>query len=88
MNRIDGKVAVVTGGTQGVGAAIARLFAKAGAAGIARAVLWVASNDSGMMTGSVIQFDQSVWGGYDGQAPGTGGTADPIAPCDQSRSRD
>ena len=36
---------------------------------IARAVLWVASDDSGMMTGSVIQFDQSVWGGYDGQAP-------------------
>ena len=36
---------------------------------IARAVLWVASGDSGMMTGSVIQFDQSVWGGYDGQAP-------------------
>ena len=23
----------------------------------------VASNDSGMMTGSVIKFDQSVWGG-------------------------
>ena len=36
---------------------------------VARAVLWIASNDSGMMTGSVIQFDQSVWGGYDGQAP-------------------
>ena len=36
---------------------------------VARAVLWVASGDSGMMTGSVIQFDQSVWGGYDGQAP-------------------
>ena len=77
MNRIDGKVAVVTGGTQGVGAAIARLFAKAGAAEIARAVLWVASNDSGMMTGSVIQFDQSVWGGYDGQAPAP---AEPLTP--------
>ena len=77
MNRIDGKVAVVTGGTQGVGAAIARLFAKAGAAGIARAVLWVASNDSGMMTGSVIQFDQSVWSGYDGQAPAP---AEPLTP--------
>lgn len=36
---------------------------------VARAVLWLASEDSGMMTGSVIQFDQSVWGGYDGQAP-------------------
>ncbi|MCY3982902.1 MAG: SDR family oxidoreductase [Roseovarius sp.] len=35
MNRIDGKIAVVTGGTQGLGAATARLFAKAGAAGIA-----------------------------------------------------
>ncbi|WP_127904383.1 SDR family oxidoreductase [Solirhodobacter olei] len=36
---------------------------------VARAVLWMASDDSGMMTGSVVHFDQSVWGGYDGQAP-------------------
>lgn len=32
---------------------------------VAKAVLWMVSEDSGMMTGSVIQFDQSVWGAYD-----------------------
>lgn len=32
---------------------------------VARAVLWMASGDSGMMTGAVIPFDQSVHGGYD-----------------------
>lgn len=31
---------------------------------VAKAVLFLASNDSGMMTGSVVNFDQSVWGGY------------------------
>ncbi|SMD06806.1 SDR family oxidoreductase [Primorskyibacter flagellatus] len=36
---------------------------------VAKAVLWMASEDSGMMTGAVVHFDQSVWGGYDGQAP-------------------
>ena len=44
---------------------------------VARAVAFLASGDSGMMTGSVIQFDQSVWGGYDGQAPAP---ADPLTP--------
>lgn len=32
---------------------------------VARAVLWMASDESGMMTGAVIPFDQSVYGGYD-----------------------
>ena len=34
MNRIDGKIAVVTGGTQGLGAAIAHRLASAGASGL------------------------------------------------------
>lgn len=32
---------------------------------VAKAVLWMVSEDSGLMTGSVIQFDQSVWGAYE-----------------------
>ena len=36
---------------------------------VARAVLWMASDDSGMMTGAVIHFDQSVWGGYNSGPP-------------------
>lgn len=32
---------------------------------VARAVAFLASEDAGMMTGSVMEFDQSVWGGYD-----------------------
>ena len=31
---------------------------------LAKAVTFLASDDSGMMTRSVIHFDQSVWGGY------------------------
>jgi NAD(P)-dependent dehydrogenase (short-subunit alcohol dehydrogenase family) len=31
---------------------------------VARAVVFLASEDSGMMAGSVINFDQSVWGAH------------------------
>lgn len=34
MSRLDNKIAVITGGTQGLGAEVARLFAERGAAGI------------------------------------------------------
>jgi NAD(P)-dependent dehydrogenase (short-subunit alcohol dehydrogenase family) len=34
MNRVDGKVAIVTGGTQGLGAAVAMQLALAGAKGL------------------------------------------------------
>ena len=33
---------------------------------VARAVAFLASEESGLMTGSVVQYDQSVWGAYDG----------------------
>ncbi|MDN7971507.1 SDR family oxidoreductase [Burkholderia multivorans] len=35
---------------------------------VARAVAFLASDESGLMTGSVMEYDQSVWGGYD-EAP-------------------
>ena len=41
---------------------------------VARAVAFLASDDSGMMTGSVINFDQTVWGSFEAEAPA------PIAP--------
>ncbi len=36
---------------------------------VARAAAFLASADSGLMTGAVIQFDQSVWGAYAGAPP-------------------
>ena len=33
---------------------------------VARAVAFLASEESGLMTGSVVNFDQSIWGAYDG----------------------
>lgn len=36
---------------------------------VARAVAYLASDESGMLTGSVINFDQSVWGAYQSAPP-------------------
>lgn len=36
---------------------------------VARAVNFLASEDSGMMTGAVVHFDQSVYGGYEAAPP-------------------
>ena len=32
---------------------------------VARAVVFLSSDESGLMTGSVINYDQSIWGAYD-----------------------
>ncbi len=36
---------------------------------VAKAVTFMASDDAGMMTGTVANFDQSVWGAYPGGPP-------------------
>ena len=36
---------------------------------VAKAVAFLVSDESGMMTGTVANFDQSVWGGYPGAPP-------------------
>jgi NAD(P)-dependent dehydrogenase (short-subunit alcohol dehydrogenase family) len=40
---------------------------------VARAIAFLASEESGLMTGAIVNFDQSIWGAYDGsphpQAP-------------------
>ncbi len=57
MNRLDGKVAIVTGGTQGLGAAIARCFAESGVAGI---VTCGRSADKGEAVASAITKDTGI----------------------------
>jgi len=107
MGQFDSKVAIVTGGSQGLGAAIAALFVERGAHGVvicgrakgedrvqrefhgaaddwlqqaaaaqpfgrlidpkeaARAVAFLASDESGLMTGAIVNLDQSIRGAYD-----------------------
>ena len=36
---------------------------------VARAVNFLVSDDAGLMTGAVVNFDQSIWGAYPSQAP-------------------
>lgn len=36
---------------------------------VARAVTFLVSDDSGLMTGAVVNYDQSVWGAWAAQAP-------------------
>lgn len=44
---------------------------------VARVVNFIASDDAGLMTGAVINFDQSVWGAYPSQAPAPDGPMSP-----------
>jgi NAD(P)-dependent dehydrogenase (short-subunit alcohol dehydrogenase family) len=57
VNRLDGKVCVVTGGTQGLGAAVARRLAEAGAAGI---VTCGRSEDKGRAVARAIEAATGV----------------------------
>lgn len=61
MNRLDGKIAVITGGTQGLGAAIARRFADAGAAGL---VICGRSTEKGEAVASRVTKETGVHVSY------------------------
>lgn len=53
MNRLEGKVAIITGASAGIGRATATLFAAEGA----RLELYLASDDASRTTGSAMLVD-------------------------------
>ena len=57
MNRVDGKIAVVTGGSQGLGAAVVRQLALAGAAGI---VACARNADKGHAVADAVRSETGV----------------------------
>lgn len=57
MNRMDGKICVITGSTQGLGAAIARRLAEAGASGL---VILGRNRDKGRAVAETITRDTGV----------------------------
>ena len=64
-NRLEGKVAVVTGSRSGNSRAIALAFTREGAADVCKLALYLASDDAEMVANSMQVLD----GGYDRVAP-------------------
>lgn len=65
MGRLNGKIAVVTGGAQARGETVARIGRPVDSYEVARACVDLASDDSGLMIGANIDFGQNVVGAGD-----------------------